>query len=135
MMRNRFSMKSVYGVIPVPIIASPWLPGRIVGLSLGFAVVVRDDYAQDEPTLVHELVHCKQFFRSGGLLHFVLYFVSTKYRLRTEIEAYRAEIDSCEANVALSRLEESASALAHGYRLKLSASECKTLLELAAVKT
>jgi hypothetical protein len=134
-MRKRFSLKSIYGVIPVPVIASPWLPGRIVGLSLGFAVVVRDDFAQDEPTLVHELVHCKQFFRSGGLLHFILYFVSTKYRLRTEIEAYRAEIDSCDANIALSRLEESASALAHGYRLKLSQSECRTLLELAALKS
>jgi hypothetical protein len=134
MMLNRFSLKSIYGVIPVPIIASPWLPGRIVGLSLGFAVLVRDDYADDEPTLVHELVHCKQFFRSGGLLHFVLYFISTKYRLRTEIEAYRAEIDSCKADIAVSRLEESASALAHGYRLKLSASQCKELLELAAVK-
>ncbi len=133
-MLNRFSLKSIYGVIPVPIIASPWLPGRIVGLSLGFAVLVRDDYADDEPTLVHELVHCKQFFRSGGLLHFVLYFISTKYRLRTEIEAYRAEIDSCKADIAASRLEESASALAHGYRLKLSASQCKELLELAAVK-
>jgi hypothetical protein len=133
-MRNRFSLKSVYGVIPVPVIASPWLPGRIVGLSLGFAVLVRDDYAQDEPTLVHELVHCKQFFRSGGVIHFLLYFLSSKYRLRTEIEAYRAEIDSCEASIALARLDESASALAHGYRLKLSASQCKALLELAALK-
>jgi hypothetical protein len=134
-MRNRFSLKSVYGIIPVPIIASPWLPGRIVGLSLGFAVVVRDDYAHDEPTLVHELVHCKQFFRSGGLLHFVLYFLSTRYRLKTEIEAYRAEIDSCDDDLAISRLEESASALSHGYRLKLSPLQCKALLELAAVKT
>jgi hypothetical protein len=134
-MRNRFSLKSVYGFIPVPVITSPWLPGRIVGLSLGFAVVVRDDYAHDEPTLVHELVHCKQFFRSGGLVHFLLYFLSRKYRLNTEIEAYRAEIDSCDANIATSRLEESASALAHGYRLKLSAAQCKTLLELAALKS
>jgi hypothetical protein len=134
-MRNRLSLKSIYGVIPVPIISSPWLPGRIVGLSLGFAVLVRDDYANDEPTLVHELVHCKQFFRSGGLLHFILYFASSKYRLRTEIEAYRAEIDSCEANIAVTRLEESASALAYGYRLKLSTSQCKALLEMAALKS
>jgi hypothetical protein len=134
-MRNRFSLKSIYGVIPVPVIACPWLPGRIVGLSLGFAVLLRDDYADDEPTLVHELVHCKQFFRSGGLLHFLLYLLNRRYRLSTEIEAYRAEIDSCEAHIAVSRLEESASALAHGYRLKLSASECKALLESAAIKT
>jgi hypothetical protein len=127
-MLNRLTIKSVYGFIPVPIIASPWLPGRIVGLSLGIAVLVRDDYANDEPTLIHELVHCKQFFRSGGLLHFLRYFLSTKYRLSTEIEAYKAELASCDSGIKAARLDESASALAHGYRLNMSAAQCKALL-------
>jgi hypothetical protein len=122
------AIKSVYRFIPVPVISSPWLPGRIVGLSLGVAVLVRHDYANDEPTLVHELVHCKQFFRAGGLFHFVMYFASTAYRLKTELEAYRAEINSCRPDIADSRLNESAAALAYGYRLKLSAAECKELL-------
>jgi hypothetical protein len=128
------SIKSVYGFIPVPVISSPWLPGRIVGLSLGFAVLVREDYANDEPTLIHELVHCKQFFRSGGLFHFLLYFGSTAYRLKTELEAYRAEISSCAADIVNSRLNESAAALAYGYRLKLSTEECKALLLLSPSK-
>jgi hypothetical protein len=127
-MQRRLTVKSIYGFIPVPIISSPWLPGRIVGLSLGFAVLVRDDYANDEPTLVHELVHCKQFFRSGGLLHFFRYFLSTQYRLSTEIEAYKAELASCDFTIKAARLDESACALANGYRLNLSAAQCKALL-------
>ena len=127
-MKRIINIRRVFRFIPVPVLTSPWLPGRIVGLSLGVAVIVRTDYADDEPTVVHELKHCEQFFRTGGLIHFVRYFCSRTYRLKTEVEAFKAELDSCNDQLRHSRIEESAAALSYGYGIGLSADQCKALL-------
>lgn len=99
-----------------------------MGLSLGIAVIVRNDYADDEPTVVHELKHCEQFFRTGGLIHFVRYFCSRTYRLNSEVEAFKAELESCDDQVRGTRIEESAAALSYGYGIGLSADQCRALL-------
>lgn len=124
----RISLHSIWGAVPVPVVSIKRLPGRLVGVSLGAAVLLRDDYRTDWPTLVHELEHCKQFWRRGLLIHFVRYYASRGYRLRCELDAFGAELLVCEPFERKRRLDEAARALAGGYRIGLDARTCRRLL-------
>lgn len=125
-MKIRFH--SIWLILPVPVISVPQMPGRLVGLCLGPMVLVRDDYANDWPTIVHELTHCRQFWRGFGLVHLLRYYASRSYRLRTEVEAFRAELAVCAASERPQRLKDSARALATSYSLGLDTEACRLLL-------
>jgi hypothetical protein len=124
----RFAIERLWRVVPVPVIVLDRMPGRLVGLSMGVFVVLRADYARDRPTIVHELEHCKQFWRGGALLHMLRYYASQEYRLRVEVEAFRAELDACEADERAARLDDASRALATGYHVGLDVSSCRRLL-------
>lgn len=115
--------------MPVPVFAVPRLPGRLVGVCMGPFIVLTKDYANDWPTVVHELEHCKQFWRGGLIIHFARYYLSRRYRLRSELDAYRAELDACHPRERAGRLDDSARALATGYQLKLDTATCRKLLQ------
>ena len=119
---------SIWKIVPVPVISVSQMPGRLVGLCLGPLVLVRDDYASDWPTIIHELTHCKQFWRGFGILHLFRYYASRSYRLRTEVEAFRAELAVCPASERQQRLKDSARALATSYSLGLDTEACRLLL-------
>jgi hypothetical protein len=125
---------SLGGVVPVPVITVKRLPGRLIGICLGPFVLIHGDYADDWPTVVHELEHCKQFWRGGMVVHFALYYMSRAYRLRCELAAFRAELDACAPSERGSRLDDSARALATGYRLEMDAAVCRRLLVAASVR-
>lgn len=122
------TFERLWRVLPVPVFALDRLPGRLVGLSMGLFVVVRTDYAADRPTIVHELEHCKQFWRGGALLHMLRYYASRAYRLRVELEAFRAELDACRPEERGLRLDDAARALASGYHVGLDVHACRHLL-------
>jgi hypothetical protein len=122
------TFERLWRVLPVPVFALDRLPGRLVGLSMGLFVVIRTDYAADRPTIVHELEHCKQFWRGGALLHMLRYYASRPYRLRVELEAFRAELDACRPEDRSLRLEDAARALASGYHVELDVHACRHLL-------
>lgn len=124
----KIRVHAIWRVIPVPVLIVPRLPGRIVGLSLGPCVLLRADYGDDWPTIVHELEHCKQFWRGGALIHLFRYLASPDYRLRIELEAYQAELAACPPAERRARLYDSAHALAHGYGLGVDARLCRRLL-------
>lgn len=126
----KIRIHSIWRVVPVPVIVVRRLPGRVVGISLGPLVLVRHGYHDDWPTLVHELEHCKQFWRGGALIHLVRYLADPRYRLRTEIEAYRAELAACPPAERKGRLYDSADALAFGYGLGVDARACRRLLRV-----
>ena len=84
--------------------------------------------AGDWPTIVHELTHCKQFWRGFGILHLFRYYASRSYRLRTEVEAFRAELAVCPPSERQQRLKDSARALATSYSLGLDTEACRLLL-------
>jgi hypothetical protein len=67
------------------------------------------------------------------------YYLSRAYRLKVEVEAFRAEIAACEPQNAASRLDEAARALASGYRIERDIEACVALLTgrmtLAAVQS
>lgn len=125
-MRVRFH--SIWRAVPVPVLIVPSLPGRLVGICLGPAVLVRHDYGDDWPTIVHELEHCKQFWRGGAIVHFLRYYLSRAYRFRAEVQAFRAELDACGAPERRVRLDDAARALATGYGLRIDAKTCRRIL-------
>lgn len=119
---------TLWKVLPVPIVAFDRMPHRLVGLSMGMFVVVRSDHLGDRPTIVHELEHCKQFWRGGALVHMVRYYLSRCYRLRMEVEAFRAELAACEPEDREARLDDAVRALASGYHVGIDAQACRHLL-------
>ncbi|MEO6269739.1 MAG: hypothetical protein ABIP08_05495 [Lautropia sp.] len=125
-MKIRFH--SIWKILPVPVITLERMPGRLVGLCVGPFVVVREDYAADYPTIVHELTHCKQFWRGLAVLHLIRYYGSRRYRLKAELEAFRAELDACPPAERRQRLHESARSLASSYSLGLDTEACRLLL-------
>lgn len=125
-MKIRFH--SIWKILPVPVITLERMPGRLVGLCVGPFVVVREDYAADYPTIVHELTHCKQFWRGLAVLHLLRYYGSRRYRLKAELEAFRAELDACAPAERRQRLNESARSLASSYSLGLDTEACRLLL-------
>jgi hypothetical protein len=125
----RICIRSIWSKVPVPVVSVKRLPGRLVGISLGAAVLVRDDYRDDWPTVVHELEHCKQFWRRGMLLHFVRYYANRNYRLDCELEAFGAELAACNSAERGHRLDDAARSLATGYRIGLDARTCRRLLQ------
>jgi hypothetical protein len=123
---------SIWKILPVPVITLERMPGRLVGLCVGPFIVVREDYASDYPTIVHELTHCKQFWRGFAVLHLIRYYGSRRYRLRAELEAFRAELEACAPSERRQRLHESARSLASSYSLGLDAEACRLLLSSTA---
>lgn len=124
----RLTFESLGGWFPVPVLVLNRMPARLIGLSLGVIVVVRSDYADDRPTIVHELEHCKQFWRGGLVWHMVRYYASRDYRLRTELEAFQAELRACSADQYAERLHESVRVLASCYEIGLDEHDCRALL-------
>lgn len=133
-MRMTIQWHLIWRCLPVPIVAVRRLPGRIVGLCLGPLVLVRADHAHDRPTIVHELEHCKQFWRDGAVFHMARYLADPDYRLRAELAAYLAELEACDAEERIRRLHDSARALAHGYGLGVDAHSCRELLLAAGAR-
>jgi hypothetical protein len=120
----------------VPLIRTTWLPGKIVGLSLGFAVLLDPRYFTDEPTIRHELVHCRQFWRQGLVLHFLRYWLSKSYRLKAEVEAFREEL-ACNNELSdpsgieyEAHLNDLASSLSKCYGLPIAHAQARNLLDI-----
>ncbi len=116
----------------VPVIRTRWLPGNIVGLSLGIAVLIDPRYFEDEPTLRHELIHCRQFWRNGLVIHFFRYWCSKPYRLAMEVEAFREELAWIPREHYDHRLEAFATALTDSYGLKLAQNQARQLIDINA---
>jgi hypothetical protein len=122
------ALARIWRALPVPIVVMQRMPGRLVGLSMGMFIIVRADHATDGPTIVHELEHCKQFWRGWGVLHMLRYYFNRNYRLQAELEAFRAELAACSPAQRPSRLDDAARALATGYHIGLDFDTCKALL-------
>ena len=65
----------------------PWAGGG----AYGPLIFIRPKYVNDIGLLEHEKTHCKQWWRTFGI-HMFLYFFNSKYRLKSEVEAYRVQL-------------------------------------------
>lgn len=84
-------IKNIFKYIPIPIIFTnfgmeKWQAGK----SYGFFITVKPDYKYDAGLIEHELVHCKQHYRTF-FLHGLMYQFSKSYREKCEIEAYSVQ--------------------------------------------
>lgn len=48
-----------------------WISPHIAGMTLGYAIVLREDYFADASLLAHELAHVAQYERLGGVRGFL----------------------------------------------------------------
>ena len=67
------------------------LPAGFNGWAWLWHIKIRPAYSDDIGLLEHEKVHVKQFWRLGTL-HAYLYWLSKRYRLKCEVEAYREQL-------------------------------------------
>jgi hypothetical protein len=83
---------TVFGFLPAFIFYTESLPAPWCGGTANGPVVrLRPKYQNDTGILAHELVHVRQWYRTLGL-HGILYTASRRYRLASEVEAYREQL-------------------------------------------
>lgn len=127
---KRFRLCRQAGSPPALILILSWLPGSILGISMGPLILLHDEVADDGPTLVHELVHSRQFWQNGLVVHFLRYWLSRSYRQAMEVEAFQAELRCRAAHEYEACLDAAARALAHRYSLKIAEPGARKLLDI-----
>lgn len=65
--------------------------GGFAGKAYAFVILIHKDYKDDKGLLEHEKIHVKQFWRNP--LHGLFYKIFKDYRLKSEVEAYRKQIE------------------------------------------
>lgn len=84
-------IKFVYKILPALVFYTKYLPENKGGVANGFIIRINPKYKIDYGILNHELTHVKQWYRTFTL-HSFLYLFSKKYRLNSEIEAYKEQL-------------------------------------------
>lgn len=67
-----------------------FIPARLAACTRGPFIFIRPAYKDDAGLLAHEKVHVKQWLRTLGL-HGLLYLLFDKYKLASEVEAYKVQ--------------------------------------------
>lgn len=101
-----------------------FVPKEFDGYTYLCFALIRPQYKNDKGLIEHEKTHVKQFWKAP-FIHGLLYRFSDVYRLKSEVEAYRAQI-KVEANPNVYRY---ATMLSKNYGLKLTVNDAKELLE------
>jgi hypothetical protein len=60
---------------PIRVVAVPWLPLGVAGMTLGRFILLRREHLEDEALLRHELVHVRQW-RELGVPRFLWRYLS-----------------------------------------------------------
>jgi hypothetical protein len=107
----------------------PWLPGSLLGICLGPVVLLHHSLMLDQPSIEHELVHSRQFWRNGLVLHFLRYWLQPSYRQAMEIEAFSAELGNRPEDEYQRCLEMAASSLSSRYGLSIDVVSAKCALD------
>jgi hypothetical protein len=122
-------MKTGHWLPPTLVVSMPWLPGSLLGICLGPVVLLHHSLMLDLPSIEHELVHSRQFWRNGLVLHFLRYWLQPSYRQAMEIEAFSAELGNRPQNEYQNCLEMAASSLSSRYGLNLDVATAKKVLD------
>ncbi len=117
---------------PTLVVSMPWLPGTLLGVCLGPVVLLHRRLMDDAPSIEHELVHSRQFWRNGVVLHFLRYWLQPTYRQAMEVEAFSAELQNRPLDEYQSCLESAASSLATRYGLRIDIETAMTALDIRA---
>lgn len=98
------------------------VPNTASGCARGPFFFIRPEYKDDIGLLEHEKIHVGQWYRTLGLRSF-LYLFSKKYRLESEVEAYRKQLEHSPNDI--DRFSEF---IANDYDLDISTEDAKKLL-------
>lgn len=99
-----------------------FIPERAAGCARGPLIFIRPEYKNDIGLLKHEKVHVKQWYRTIGL-HSFLYLLSEKYRLKSEVEAYKKQLEYSPREADLYALF-----ISNNYNINIEKDEAKKLL-------
>ena len=66
-----------------------WTDALTINQSL---ILIRPEHAEDSRLIAHELTHQSQMRKSNALVFWVKYLCSRKFRLASEVEAYKVQI-------------------------------------------
>jgi hypothetical protein len=84
-------LRWIYKIIPVPVFYRRIMRPGFAGVSRTFFIVIKPELRNKGKILEHELIHCKQFYRTLGL-NILLNNLSHKYRYKSELEAYGEQV-------------------------------------------
>jgi hypothetical protein len=93
------------------------------GITYGPIILIHPDYRNDLGLLAHEREHVAQWFRTLGL-NSLLYLLSERYRLWSEVRAYRVQLLHSPGREALF-----AKYIAEDYDLDITQAEALELLK------
>ena len=88
----------------------------------GFVIFVDPEHRDDPGLAPHEQVHVDQFWRTCGL-HVFLYRFNKAYRFKSEVEAYREQLQHYPLAEYPQRLDDYAEFLAANYELGIAKTE------------
>ncbi len=70
------------------------VPNGSAGCARGPVIFIRPQYKDDRGLYKHEFTHVKQWLRTLAL-HSFLYLLWPAYRLKSEVEAYKVQLQYC----------------------------------------
>jgi beta-lactamase regulating signal transducer with metallopeptidase domain len=108
---------------PALIFYTDKLPNNIGGRANAFVIRIKEKYINDKGILAHELCHVKQWYFTL-MFHPLLYLISKKYRLWSEVQAYKKQL-----KYNPEKIQKYAYFIATGYKLNITVSEALKLLE------
>jgi len=123
------SIYCIFWFIPIPVFwTDKYLESWQGGKSKGLFCIIRKKYKGiDNGILEHELTHCRQFYRTF-FLHGFFYKFSPKYRLQSEIEAYKKQLEHYQDKEF--SINWMAKAIVEKYNLTVTLDEVKNLLKV-----
>lgn len=98
-----------------------FIPTKFAAITRGPVIWIRPEYKEDIGLLHHELTHRKQWVTTLGF-HSFAYLICRHYRLKSEVEAYKKQIE-----FGMSK-ELAAEFLSSKYNLKITKEDALKLL-------
>ena len=100
-----------------------FVPKGAAGCARGPIIFIRPEYRNDAGLLAHEKTHRAQWFLTFGL-HSFLYLLAERYRLWSEVEAYKVQLEHSPG-----REDLFAKFIAEDYDLDITQAEALELLK------
>ena len=100
-----------------------FIPKNSAGCAYFCFIFIRPEYKDDFGLYYHELTHVEQFYKLP-FLHGLLYRFNKKYRLKSEVEAYKKQLKYYD----VSNIDLFANYIANDYNLDITIDEAKKLL-------
>jgi hypothetical protein len=104
-----------------------FIPNGYDAYTRGPFVFVRPEHKNDLGLIAHEKVHVRQWFCTL-MLHPLLYLISDKYKLNSEVEAYKEQLKHYPKSTQENNLILFSGYLANNYNLNITQDEA--MLEL-----